>query len=395
MIKVLHIVEAFCGGVLGALQGMVNGMGEGFEIYILHAVRNTTPKDIDGLFKKGTVLIRSEHLVREINPVEDLAAMREVRRVFAEVQPDVVHLHSSKAGAVGRLALNGRKVPVFYSPQGYSFLMNDCSEWKRKTYYVLEKLCGMRPSITVGSCKGEYDSARKVSRRATYIDNGINTEELERFGMDYEHRPDGVRVCTLGRIVPQKDPALFNRIAEAFPEVQFVWIGGGDEQDKLTSPNIEVTGWVEKKDALEKMMGCSVFLLTSIYEGLAFSIMEAMYFKRLCIVSRIPGNVDAIEDGRTGYICGTFEEYVSVIRRLLEDGIEEGIPEAAHRRVAEELTQTVMAKRFEELYGDEIKAIQEPRKTERGGYFETLILSNNVFPDSTSAWPVCAARVAA
>lgn len=366
MIKILHIVEAFCGGVLGALQGMVNGMDAKFQIYVLHAIRAESPKQPEKIFKKGTALIHSEHMVREIIPSEDIAAIKEIRRVFAEIQPDVVHLHSSKAGALGRLALNGKEVPIFYSPQGYSFLMNDCSGWKRKMYFVLEKLCGLRPSVTVASCNGEYEFAKKVSRKATYIDNGINTKELDSFGLDFTHRPEKFRICTLGRIVPQKDPLLFNRIAKAFPKVQFVWIGDGEERKKLTSPNIEVTGWVEKKEALKTMMNCSVFMLTSVYEGLAFSIMEAMYYKRLCIVSRIPGNVDAIEDGKTGYICGTFEEYVQVIQQLQDDGIKEEIVEAAHSRILKELNQTVMAKRYEELYIRGIEAVKESHRDDRG-----------------------------
>ncbi len=355
MVKVLHIIEAFAGGVLGALQTLANGLDDEFEQYILYTERAESPKEAKNLFKPGISFIRSEHLTREISPKEDLAAIREVRRVFDEIQPDVVHLHSTKAGAIGRLALDGKNTPVFYSPQGYSFLMYQCSAAKRRMYYVLEKLLGSRPSVTVASCAGEYDSAKRVSRQATYINNGVNLAELDRFGLDWDLRPEEIKVCTLGRVVPQKDPAMFNRIAEAFPEVKFTWIGGGELEGELTSPNIEITGWVAKEEAVRQMMDSSVFMLTSLYEGLAFSIMEAMYFKRLCIVSRIPGNVDAISDGKTGYICGTFEEYQKVIQNLLDNGIDSRMTDAAHERVAAELNQVVMAREYGALYKKSLK----------------------------------------
>ena len=358
-IKVLHIIEAFAGGVLGALQTLANGLDDSFEQYILYNERSESPNEPEKLFKISIKLIRSEHLTREIVPREDLAAIREVRRVFAEIQPDVVHLHSTKAGAIGRLALNGKKVPILYSPQGYSFLMYQCSAAKRKMYHILESVLGTRPSLTVASCQGECDSAKEVSRRSTFINNGINTDELDRFVLDYEKRPQEIVVCTLGRIVPQKDPALFNRIAEAFPSVKFVWIGGGELRDKLTSPNIEVTGWLSKEEALQKLMSASVFMLTSLYEGLAFSIMEAMYFKRLCVVSRIPGNVDAIQDGETGYVCGTFEKYAGVIKHLLENGIDQTMLDRARERVEKELNQHMMAEQYGQLYRKEIARIRE------------------------------------
>lgn len=358
MIKVLHIVEAFSGGVLGALQTLVNGMSEDFHSYILYNARQESPLEPQKIFKPEVTLIRAQHLTREIKPKEDFAAMREVRRVFREVNPDVVHLHSTKAGAIGRLALNGKKVPIFYSPQGYSFFMPDCSESKRKMYHLLETMLGYRPSITVASCKGEYDSAKIVSRRATFINNGINTDELDHFGLDFNKRPKEISVCTLGRIVPQKAPEMFNRIAEAFPEVKFVWIGGGELREKLTSPNIEVTGWLTKEAALNKLMESSVFMLTSLYEGLAFSIMESMYLNRLCIVSKIPGNVDAIENGKTGYVCESLDDYIHVIRQLLDNGIDSRMVEAAHARVVKELNQTVMADRYEQLYLKEIEALR-------------------------------------
>ena len=56
-------------------------------------------------------------------------------------------------------------------------------------------------------------------------------------------------VFTLGRICYQKNPMLFNDIARALPEIHFLWIGDGEMREELTSPNIEITGWLDRKNA--------------------------------------------------------------------------------------------------------------------------------------------------
>ena len=356
-LKVLHVVEAFCSGVFGVLRGMVNGTDDDVQAYIFHAIRPTTPKDYKSLFKPGTVFIKSKYLTREISPFMDLQAGKELRRVVQEVQPDIVHLHSAKAGAIGRLVLNGKKIPIFYSPHGYSFLMFQCSAAKRKMYYMLESICGRRPGVTVATCKGEYDSARRVTGRATYINNGIDLAELDRLGLDIEQRPAEIRVCTLGRTVAQKNPEMFNQIAEKCPNIQFIWIGGGEMENKLISPNITVTGWLPQEKAFEVMMGASVFLLPSLYEGLSLSIMEAMYLKRLCVVSRIPGDTDAIEDGKTGYLCDTLDEYVALLEKLQKEDIDEAMLQAARDRVVTDMNQTTMVRKLVELYRVERKRL--------------------------------------
>ena len=73
-------------------------------------------------FDKRIHLIEVKNFGRAIDPAKDIAAFFEVKKIAAEIKPNVIHLHSSKAGAIGRMAFNG-KIPMFYTPHGYSFLM--------------------------------------------------------------------------------------------------------------------------------------------------------------------------------------------------------------------------------------------------------------------------------
>lgn len=92
---------------------LANELVNKYDMYIAYAVRKQTPKNYKDYFDKRIHLIEVKNFGRAINPTKDIAAFFEVKKIAAEVKPDVIHLHSSKAGAIGRVAFNG-KIPMFY-----------------------------------------------------------------------------------------------------------------------------------------------------------------------------------------------------------------------------------------------------------------------------------------
>ena len=136
-------------------------------------------------------------------------------------------------------------------------------------------------------------------------------------------------VFTLGRICYQKNPEMFNQVAEAMPDVKFLWIGDGELRDKLKSKNIEITGWVDRKTALEKSMAADVFVLTSLWEGLPISLLEAMYMKKPCVVSDVIGNRDVIQSGENGFVCDGVDEFVEAVRSIRRDMSSQSFEDAA------------------------------------------------------------------
>ena len=349
-LRILHIVEAFSGGVVSYLQTLVNGMNPEYENCILYTQRGNSPKNPEYLFREGTKLIPSKYMVRELNLCKDTAALFEIRQWVKRLEPDIVHLHSSKAGVLGRWIVNGKRTAVFYTPNSYSFQMNDCGALKRGVYYVIEKLSGFRSCTTIACGKGEYEYAKRVSKRAIYISNAIDTRQLDSLKLDAEQGVENA-ICTMARISGQKNPKLFNDIARCFPQTKFVWIGDGEDRDKLTSPNIEITGWLSREDALSRMMECSIYLQTSQWEGLSFSLLEAMYLKRLCIASRISGNMDVIDSGVDGFLCDSLEDYVQVIKKIINEvGENRKMVQAARDKVLREFSQRAMVRKYIAVY---------------------------------------------
>lgn len=353
--KLLFVVESFSSGVFTFLEELSKEIIDKYDIYIAYGVRDITPKDFEKKFDDRVHFIEVKNFTRSINPTKDLKALRELKKIYKDVKPDLIHLHSSKAGALGRFAFNGRKTPMFYTPHGYSFLMEDQSALKRFIYKFIEKICGLRRCTTVSCSEGEHKESLKVAKSATYVNNGINTEELEHLLSNVEPKKNGrFTVFTLGRTSFQKNPALFNKIAEALPEVHFLWIGDGDLRDELKADNIEITGWVFRDDALRYSLGADAFILTSLWEGLPISLLEAMYIKKPCAVTNVVGNRDVIENGRNGYVCETVQDFVNAINDIRENKAEEYVLTAYNDIFTKYNTKT-MSQGYLKIYGDALQ----------------------------------------
>lgn len=363
--RILFIVEAMGGGVFTYIVDLANELVNTYDMHIAYAVRKQTPVDYKDYFDKQVHLIEVKNFERSINLTKDIKAFFEIRRIAKDVMPDIIHLHSSKAGALGRFAFNGKDVPLFYTPHGYSFLMQNHSAVKRLIYKAVETMCGKRNCMTISCSEGEHQETLKLTKNAAYVNNGINMKELQKLLDSVETVTDHpFTVFTLGRICYQKNPALFNQIALAVPEVKFLWIGDGELRNELTAKNIEITGWCKREDALRHTLCADVFLLTSLWEGLPISLLESMYMKKLCVVSNVIGNRDVIHSGENGFVCDDVDSFVEAIKSAEghEDYIEKYIDQS-YDDVLEKYNTAVMAEKYSEIY---------IRKTVRGGGYRTM-----------------------
>lgn len=350
--KILFIVEAMGGGVFSYIVDLANKLAETDEMFVAYAVRNQTPQDYKEYFNKRVHLIRVKNFQRKINILKDIKACAEIREIANHIKPDVIHLHSSKAGALGRLVLIGQAEALFYTPHGYSFLMQDCNPLRQRIYRGIEFICAKRRCTTISCSPGEHRETLKLTRNAVCVNNGINVEQLQKIIDETKKVPHAFTVFTLGRICYQKNPVLFNQIAEAMPEVRFVWIGDGEMRKQLKSPNIEITGWTDRKEAIRYAVNGDVFILTSRWEGMPFSLLEAMCMKKPCVVSNIIGNQDVIHDKENGFICQTGQSFIEAIK-YIQRGDTFVMVENAYQDILKSYNTTVMAERYRMVYVNE------------------------------------------
>ena len=356
--KILFVVEAMGGGVFTYIVDLANELVNEYEMYIAYAVRPQTPLDFKKYFDSRIHLIKVKSFTRTINPFKDLMEFFEVKKILKNVRPDIVHLHSSKAGVIGRLALDGRKIPMFYTPHGYSFLMQNQNSLKRKLYRLIEGACAKRPCMTISCSVGEHEETLKLTKKATYVNNGVNISELQNvIKEEWEKNDHPFTVFTLGRICYQKGPEVFNEVAKALPDVKFLWIGDGELREKLTAHNIEITGWVEREEALKYSMNADAFMLTSLWEGLPISLLEAMYMQKPCVVSNVIGNRDVIHTKQNGFICNKVSDYVQAIQDIMANKYPM-ITKNAFEDVLNEYNTKVMAQKYSKIYMKSCKRIR-------------------------------------
>lgn len=354
--KILHIVEAMGGGIFTYLVGLTNELVKNNDIYIAYGLREQTPDNFKRYFDENINLIEVKSFTREINIIKDLKAFHEIRSIEKEIDPDVIHLHSSKAGALGRIAFNFKTKPVFYTPHGYSFLMENEHRGKRLIYKSIEWICGKLNSITISCSEGENNESKKISKKSILINNAINIDELKELTSNYTLKNnDQNKVFTLGRVCYQKNPKLFNEIARSFPDIKFTRIGDGELINELSSPNITVTGWLSKEEALKIAMNSNIFILTSLWEGLPLSLLESMYLKKICIVSNVIGNRDVIINGNNGFLCSELEEYKNVIKKLPNVNTSV-ITKNAYDDILRNYTTFIQARNYEKVYFDNLNS---------------------------------------
>lgn len=353
MKRILMVCEAFGGGVFTYVSQLCNDMVDNFDIYLAYSVRPQTPKNYKEFLDPKVHLIEVKNFGDKAltNIQNDIKVIKELRRIEQQVKPDVIHLHSSIAGGMGRLAYKGKNNTVVYTPHGYAHILMGAGK-KSKMYEIMEKILGKTNALTLTCCESENEVAKKLCKRTAYIETGVNladlSSSLDGLGVVKNKK---FTVFTLGRVCVQKQPQLFNRIAELVPEARFVWIGNGELENLLTAPNIEITGWKPRKEALAMAKGADAFILCSLGEAIAMSLIENMFIKKLVLVSNTIGNKSVIQDGINGYVCNTAEEYAERIKKAIQN-FPSALPEKAYQDVLNIYNTKVMKQKYIKFYSE-------------------------------------------
>lgn len=321
--KVMHVVMRFSGGVFTFLQDLTSGLINDFDTVIAYVPNPNTPGNVRSHFHKDIHLIQVTSYKEDHNILADNITRNELLDLYKQEQPDIIHLHGYHAGRLGRKAFEDVPCPVLYTPHGYRFIAENFNRLSRSLFRRTEESLAGGNCMTVACSKGEFAETLAFTSNATYINNGIDLDKIDSLTKDIKPNREGLHVFTTGLINPQKNPDLFNEIASVMPEVKFTWIGDGESKWKLTSPNIEITGWLEHDEAIKRMAEGDVFILTSLWEGLPISLLEAMYLKKLCIVSNVVGSRDVIANGENGYVCDSAAAFVNAINHYKDEESKE------------------------------------------------------------------------
>jgi glycosyltransferase involved in cell wall biosynthesis len=312
---IIHVVEPFASGVITAIVSITRELNNVNHI-VVHGSRSWVDSGdkVRKKFPPDVHFIPWPHAGREISLCGDLLALVSLLEILRSLKTPgaVIHLHSSKAGFLGRLAcclLGIRR--VIYTPHGASFIRLDVSPLKRALFKAFERLGGSFSGVVVG-CGPEEGALYGKIGPALWVANGVNT--------DGPSNPEKKRpVCFAGIANRQKNPVLFNEIARAFHGTDFVWAGDGMLKDRLCSPNITVTGWLAPEEVRKILDSSLVYLSCSDWEGLPYGVLEAMTSSCVLLLKNAPGSRDLVEPGKNGWLFGDLEEAVFLLGKLLAD----------------------------------------------------------------------------
>lgn len=251
-------------------------------------------------------------LVRNVSPANDARSLFEIVRLIKALGPDLVSLHSSKSGLLGRLAARICGVPSVFTAHGWAF-SEGVPENRRKLYLMAERIAARWAQKVI--CVSEYDrrlAGRCIAgdeRRLITIHNGIpggGPEYLADPGPGYP-----VRLIMVARFSEPKDHKLLLRVLSDMPagscfHLDLVGDGPLLSECKELAGRLELNNCVsflgDRADVQELLAKAQIFILLSKWEGLPISILEAMRAGLPVIASDVGGAGEAVADRETGFL---------------------------------------------------------------------------------------------
>jgi glycosyltransferase involved in cell wall biosynthesis len=313
-VRILHVTEASAAGTLQVVRGLATHQAaSGHVVTLAYADRPETPAELAQIAAEGVDLVPLRWPRRSVTA--HVAVGRALRRLVRERRPDIVHLHSSFAGAVGALALP-RSVPLIYTPHGFAFARTGVRRPIAAGVRAVEALVARRSALlgAVSEAEAELARGRLRAPRVAVVRNGI--PELDGGPpAAARERPEPV-VVAMGRITDARRPAATARILSALSrDARVGWIGGGGDDDApLREAAIPMTGWLPRGEALARLGEATVYLHWSAWDGQSLALLEAFARDVVVVASDIPPNREVVGPRQ---VCADEASAVALARSIL------------------------------------------------------------------------------
>lgn len=363
--RILYVITAaeWGGAPLHVHQLMEYMVKQGHEVGLVAAPE---PRLMAGAGALGVKVFPNPHFVRPVRPWEDLRALWPVFRAIGAFNPDLVHAHSTKAGYAARLACAVLRKPVVFTAHGWAFTEGR-SLWKRKLLAWVERLAAKVTAKII--CVSEHDRELAVQwnvakpEKLALVHNGIDPRPfLEGGGASLREAlglKGSVVLTFVGRLAPQKDPLTLVEAVKTLPDGVLLVVGDGElrpqvekyVQEQGLEERVRLLG--ERSDVPGILAGSDIFVLSSRWEGLPYTIIEAMMAGLPVVSTKVGGVPELVEDGVTGFLVPPEDPpaLAEALQVLLDDPeLRRRVGQAGRDKALREFTLDCMLRKTERVY---------------------------------------------
>lgn len=290
--RILQIIT-LCelGGAQSVVVNLANSLCEKHEIIVAAG---------DGNGKMWNLLnpkIKIEHipsLHRALSPINEIKVILSLKKIYKKYQPDIIHLHSSKVGILGRIAFPKSK--ILYTVHGF-----DSIRIAYRKYLPIEKMLQNRCQAIVGVSKYDEGNLKRegITNNVSCIYNGVSLP------VDFTHENPFShiigykgKVLCIARLTPPKRVDLFLKVASLLPQYAFIWVGNLENVNIEYSSNVYFMGNISNASIYNNYI--DLFMLTSDYEGLPMVIIEALACGKPIVASAV-GGIPELLNGENGF----------------------------------------------------------------------------------------------
>ena len=304
-----------------------------------------------------TIILKS--LQRQISPSTDYQGYLQIRKLLRELKPDCLHAHSSKAGLLGRMAAWREGVASVFTAHGWAF--TEGAGTLQRTYgLVAEWLLGCIGAKVITVSEYDYQLALRfgVTRptNSWMIVNGVVGIEVSTI----DRSSDVVQILNVGRMARAKNQKLLIEAASLVQrDFKLVIVGNGRFREELE--NLAIDRGLKEKVYFAGTAGdisawfgsSSIFALSSDYEGLPLSVIEAMSARLPIVATDVGGVSELVCDGENGFLVprGDARAFALKLEILIDDAnLRRELGENSYQRFIDSFQADLMCSRTAEVY---------------------------------------------
>jgi glycosyltransferase involved in cell wall biosynthesis len=322
-VRVLHVIARLnVGGTARYITRLAEELPKNnIETFIATGLVQGSEQE-DSSAKKLNV-IRIPSLGRQINPIKDHFAFKQLLAVVRDIKPDILHTHTFKAGYVGRIKTDeinkaaGKRVKFVHTFHGHLFDDPEFSGLKSLIITSFERRFAMRTDaiVAVGAQVARELLQREIGQPKQFINIPPGVDPLK---IPNSKPRKKITIGWIARVTGVKNPLRALEIAKLFPDAQFLIAGGGDMLEEVMAQaprNTKVLGWT---DAAKLFADSDIILSTSENEGMPIALIEAQLASKPVVATNVGGVAEVVISNKTGFVTRkNTEELAKALEKLI------------------------------------------------------------------------------